>query len=78
MRYDETDGEEGAYVVATNSSWGRDFGRVEDSPIWCSIYDQLGAAGILNAGATANLNINVEEEGDLPTNCTSSYFPSLI
>lgn len=73
LRYDATDGEEGAYVVATNSSWGRNYGQVEDSPIWCSIYDQLGAAGILNAGATANLNINVEEEGDLPTNCTSPY-----
>lgn len=72
-RYDETNGAEGAYVVATSASWGRDFGQVEDSPIWCSIYDRLGAAGILNAGATANLDINVEEEGDLPTNCTSSY-----
>ncbi|WP_020567444.1 S8 family serine peptidase [Neolewinella persica] len=73
QRYDETNGVEGAYVVATSSSWGRNFGQVDDSPIWCSLYDRLGAAGILNAGATANLNIDVEEEGDLPSNCTSPF-----
>ncbi|MFK8164472.1 MAG: S8 family serine peptidase [Lewinella sp.] len=71
--YEDTDGAEGAYVVATSSSWGRDYGRAEDSPIWCSLYDRLGDAGILNAGATANINIDVEEEGDLPSNCTSNY-----
>lgn len=77
QRYDATDGAEGAYVVATNASWGEDFGRAEDSPIWCSIYDEMGAAGILNAGATANLNINVDEAGDLPTTCTSPYLVSV-
>lgn len=71
--YDATDGREGAYVVATNSSWGADFGTPDESPIWCDLYDQLGAAGILNAGATANLNINVDIEGDLPTNCASDH-----
>lgn len=73
QRYDATNGAEGAYVVVTNSSWGRDFGDVDDSPIWCGLYDELGEAGIINAGATINRNINVEEEGDLPTNCTSPY-----
>jgi len=72
-RYNETNGTEGAYVVVTNASWGRDRGNADDSPIWCNLYDRLGEAGILNAGATINANINVEEEGDLPTNCTSPY-----
>ncbi|NJC27838.1 S8 family serine peptidase [Neolewinella antarctica] len=71
--YDATDGEKGAYVVVTNASWGRNFGDVNDSPVWCSLYDQLGEAGILNVGAAANLNIDVDERGDLPTNCPSEY-----
>lgn len=71
--YEESDGARGAYVVATNASWGRNFGNVADSPIWCSLYDDLGAAGILNAGAVANLNINVDVRGDLPTNCPSEF-----
>ncbi|MEM6772048.1 MAG: S8 family serine peptidase, partial [Bacteroidota bacterium] len=73
QRYDATNGAEGAYVVVTNSSWGRDEGRVEDSPIWCGLYDELGEAGIINAGATINKNFDVEEKGDLPTNCPSQY-----
>lgn len=73
LRYDETDGVEGAYVVATNASWGRDFGNPDDAPIWCSLYDRLGEAGILNAGATANNDVDVDEDGDLPTACGSSY-----
>jgi subtilisin family serine protease len=73
QRYDDTDGEEGAYVVATNASWGRDFGNPDDAPIWCGLYDRLGEAGILSAGATANSDVDVDEDGDLPTACPSDY-----
>jgi len=73
QRYDATDGAEGAYVVATNASWGNDFGNADDSPIWCGLYDLLGNAGILNAGATINGDVNVDEEGDLPTTCPSDF-----
>ena len=71
--YNESNGRRGAYIVATNSSWGRDRGRPEDSPIWCAMYDSLGSVGILNVGSTANIDINVDEEGDLPTNCESDF-----
>jgi len=73
LRYDETDGAEGAYVVVTNASWGVNFGNPDDSPIWCGLYDVLGEAGILSVGATANDNIDVDTEGDLPTNCSSEF-----
>ena len=73
QRYNETNGERGAYVVVTNASWGEDGGRPEDSPIWCGFYEELGAAGILNVGATANSNVDVDTAGDLPTNCPSDY-----
>lgn len=76
-RYNSTHGKEGALVVATNSSWGLDYGRAEDSPLWCMMYDALGAEGILNAAATTNLNINVDIQGDLPSTCDSDYLISV-
>lgn len=72
-QYNETGGELGAFVVATNSSWGLNFGQVDDSPLWCEIYDSLGVQGILNAGATANRVVDVDVDGDLPTSCPSDY-----
>ena len=36
-------------------------------------YDDLGAAGILNCGATANNNVNIDVVGDMPTGCGSDY-----
>ncbi|MEO0779597.1 MAG: S8 family serine peptidase, partial [Bacteroidota bacterium] len=57
--YNDTQGEEGAFVVATNASWGRSNAFPEDAPIWCAMYDTLGSAGILNCGATANSNVDV-------------------
>lgn len=71
--YNETDGQEGAFVVATNASFGIDFGQPEDSPLWCDMYDTLGENGILNCGATINGNFDVDEIGDVPTACPSEY-----
>ncbi|MEM9544810.1 MAG: S8 family serine peptidase [Bacteroidota bacterium] len=71
--YNESNGEKGAFVVCTNASWGIDFGQAEEAPIWCDFYNMLGEIGILNFGATANRNINVDIEGDLPTTCESNY-----
>lgn len=72
-RYNETDGTEGAYVVATNSSFGVNAGQPEDYPVWCAMYDSLGLAGILSAGATANASWNIDEIGDMPTACDSEW-----
>lgn len=71
--YNETNGEKGAFVVATNASFGIDNAKAEDHPIWCSIYDSLGVAGILNIGATSNNNVNVDTKGDMPSSCPSDY-----
>lgn len=72
-RFNETNGEEGAMVVAINSSWGIDGGQPSNAPIWCAFYDTLGVEGILSCGATANNNVNIDEVGDLPTACPSDY-----
>lgn len=76
-RYNQTNGAEGAFVVATNASWGVDYGQAADAPLWCAFYDSLGAVGILNAGATINGNVNVDIQGDLPTQCSSEYLISV-
>ncbi|MCK6622983.1 MAG: S8 family serine peptidase, partial [Calditrichia bacterium] len=76
-RYNETNGTFGAFVVVTNSSFGVDFGDPANFPIWCAMYDSMGAQGILSCGATANLNINIDIEGDIPTACPSDYLLSV-
>lgn len=71
--YNTSNGKKGAFIVATNSSWGIDRGDPNESPIWCSFYDSLGTVGILSCAATANSNIDVDVEGDMPTACPSDF-----
>ena len=75
--YNETNGNEGAFVVSTNASFGVDFGQPANFPLWCAIYDSLGVQGVLSCGATANLNINIDIEGDIPTACPSPWLISV-
>jgi hypothetical protein len=75
--YDQTNGQRGAFVVSTNSSFGVDYGQPANYPLWCAFYDSLGTAGILNACATANLNINIDVTGDIPTACPSEWMVSV-
>jgi len=72
-KYNDTQGQQGAFVVATNCSFGINYGTPDDAPLWCAMFDSLGQAGILSVAATANLPINVDVEGDMPTTCTSPY-----
>jgi len=72
-RYDETDGQHGAFVVASNASFGVDLGDPDDYPIWGSMYDSLGQIGILGVGATANENWNIDVLGDVPTAFASEW-----
>jgi serine protease len=75
--YDSSNGMKGAFVVSTNASFGVDYGQPSNFPLWCAFYDSLGSAGILNAGATANLNINIDVTGDIPTACPSDWMISV-
>ena len=75
--YNTTGGAKGAFVVATNASWGIDLADPADFPIWCAYYDDLGAVGILNCGATANAPYNIDTQGDMPTGCGSDYMVSV-
>jgi hypothetical protein len=71
--YNTTGGASGAFVVSTNASWGIDNANPASYPVWCAYYDDLGSVGILNCGATANNNVNIDVVGDMPTGCGSDY-----
>jgi len=75
--YNNSQGTSGAFVVATNASWGIDYADPSNYPVWCNFYDVLGEEGILNCGATSNSNINVDNAGDMPTGCGSDYMVSV-
>jgi hypothetical protein len=72
-RYDSTNGAEGSFIVATNNSFGIDYASAASFPLWCAFYDSLGSRGILSCAATANSNINVDTDGDMPTTCSSDF-----
>jgi len=71
----ETKGKLGANIVSTNSSFGVDYGKCDtgDYPLWNDIYNEMGKYGILSAAATINSNVNVDQQGDVPTGCSSPY-----
>lgn len=71
--YNETHGAKGAFVVSTNASFGFDYERAENHPVWCAVYDSLGKLGIISVGATINQGIDVDVQGDMPTTCPSEY-----
>jgi len=73
VRYNQSEGKEGAFLIAVNYSGGLPFGKAENYPIWCGMYDQMGAAGILNCGATVNKYVDVDVEGDMPSTCQSEF-----
>lgn len=75
--YAQTNGELGAFVVATNASWGIDGGDINSVPVWAAFYDTLGTYGILNCGATTNSALNVDVVGDIPTAAPSDYMISV-
>jgi subtilisin family serine protease len=72
-RYNETNGAHGAFVVATNASFGIDQGDPDNYPLWGAMYDSLGHYGVLSTGATANANWNIDIVGDVPTGFPSDY-----
>ena len=71
-RYNESNGEEGSFVVAANLSFGIDFTFPEQYPIWCDLIDSLGKVGIITVVSTTNAIIDIEREGDMPALCGSA------
>ncbi len=75
-KYNETNGAEGAKVVATNSSFGVNNRFINSNslfPIWCESYNMMGSVGVLSAAAVNNTLVNIGIVGDIPGLCPSDY-----
>lgn len=70
-KYNETLGLEGAFIVASNSSFGVNQGDPINYPLWGAMYDSMGQVGIANVAATANAGWDVDIESDIPTAMTN-------
>ncbi len=73
QRFNESNGLEGAFVVATNNSFGQ--GRIwcDQQPVWGSMYDLMGEVGILSSAGVDNNRYDVDNAGDMPATCPSDY-----
>ncbi len=76
--YNASKGQSGAFIVANNNSWGLSNRFCETDQIWKDLHDRLGAVGILTVGATSNSNINVDQQGDIPSTCDSEYLITVL
>ena len=74
--YNISDGARGAFIVATNSSFGFDFRFPGENPLfeeWCDIMEEMGQSGILSVVASNNGDVDVDPVGDMPSFCPSDY-----
>lgn len=72
-RWRTSGGSRGAFVVATNASFGIEGQFCANYPLWGQMYDRLGEEGILTAASTANRAWDVDEWGDMPATCPSDF-----
>jgi subtilisin family serine protease len=72
-KYNDTNGAEGAYIVAVNNSWGQEGLFEKDFQLMCDMYNDLGEVGILSVGSTENDQVNTDVFGDIPSDCSSDY-----
>lgn len=71
--YNETNGSEGAFIVAVNGSFGFENLSCQQFPILRDLLDELGSVGILYVGAVPNSDVDINLRGDFPTECPSDY-----
>jgi hypothetical protein len=82
QQYDQSNGESGAFVVATNASFSA-YGPLwlpEDHQLWCQVFDELGSRGILNVNAPSNESVQIGSDelitsahNMMPAMCGSPY-----
>lgn len=71
--YNDHNGEQGAFVVVVNASWGRRNLKAADYPDWCSSYNTLGDVGILSVAAVTNDRLDIDKMGDMPASCKNPF-----
>jgi subtilisin family serine protease len=75
-KYNETNGEEGAFIVSVNASLG--FPGITQTWVdeLSNKYNELGALGVLNVGSVPNESVNIDQELDI-TSIPSPYLISV-
>ena len=71
--YDQSNGQEGAFIVAVNASLGVTGANPADFPIWCSYMEQFGNLGILYVGSATNDSWDVDKDYDMPISCSNPF-----
>ncbi len=82
--YNQTNGTQGAFVVVTNASFStapNNTISANDYPLWCGIYDALGAQGVLNINAPHNSSYEIGGPNgifntyyyEIPAVCSSEF-----
>lgn len=85
-RYNESNGEEGAYIVVANASYGHADETLAGQPVfhedWCDVFDELGSVGVISTCASKNQHVELGSpvgvfEGhhynDIPAMCASPW-----
>lgn len=75
-RYNNSNGNDGSFIVAINLSSGLSNRFPHENPVfqqWCNMYELLGEQGVLSTASAPNTNTNVDIEGDMPATCGSPY-----
>ncbi len=75
--YNTSDGNQGVFIVAINTSLGLSNAQEHDHPYWCEVYNTLGSEGILSVVAAPNQPLDIERLGDLPSSCSSPFLISV-
>jgi len=76
--YNATNGQQGAFIVASNASWGLVQPQFcEAGSSWDALFEMLGEEGILTAGATTNTSLDIDEVGDTPSGCPTDFMISV-
>ena len=71
--FNRSGGSRGAFVVATNASFGIEGATCDEFPVWGEMYDRLGDVGVLTAASVANVNRDADRAGDMPVDCPSDF-----
>ena len=68
----QSGGARGAFVVASNASFGVAGATCADFPLWAEQYERLEQLGITTAVSVVNAARDVDTAGDMPADCPSA------
>lgn len=77
LLYEQSNGQFGAFIVATNASFSKAGWHPSDHDDWCAIFDELGSAGILNVVGAQNQSVEIDAQGGFPPPPNNYSMPAM-